>query len=206
MTASVRRHIDCAQCNTPLPRVLIHVPDFRPCPKCATPQWITAFPALLKPPAAVELSDAPVSDGEAGCFYHDHKKAVTVCESCGRFICALCRLDFNNRQICPACLQSGRSKGQLDDLDHTRPLHDSAALLIAVMPLVLFYPFVLTTIVTGPLAIFLSIRHWNKPTSVLGRTKARFNIAILLGCQQIAGWIFAGTVGFGQIVNIFSNV
>lgn len=206
MNTSLRRHIQCAQCNTALPREFVNNPDFRPCPKCSTPVATAAFPALLQPPAAAEPTNVPVVDGEASCFYHDQKKAETACESCGRFICALCRLELNDRQLCPACLQSGRAKGQMEDLDHSRPLYDSVALLVAALPLVLFYPFALATIITGPMAIFLAIRHWHKPTSILGRTKARFVIAIILGCLQISAWIAAGVIGFGRIYSYFGNV
>lgn len=206
MSAAVRRIIQCSRCNTPLPREHINASDVQPCPSCETPIEAHAFPALLRDPDAATAVTDPVMSGESSCFYHDHKKAVAACETCGRFICSLCRLDLHELMICPSCLQSGRVKGRMTNLEHSRTLYDSIALLMAVFPLILFYPLALATIVTGPMAIFLSLRHWRKPTSVLGRTKIRFVAAIIIGGLQIVAWIAAGIFGFGRIIRYFDNV
>jgi hypothetical protein len=44
------------------------------------------------------------------------------------------------------------------------------------------------TIFTAPIAIYLSIRHWNSPMSVTGRTKIRFILAIIISGFQILAW------------------
>jgi hypothetical protein len=38
-------------------------------------------------------------------------------------------------------------------------------------------------------AIYIAIRYWKAPTSILPRTKARFVIALILGVAQVVGWV-----------------
>jgi hypothetical protein len=59
------------------------------------------------------------------------------------------------------------------------------ALRLALFPMIIFY----FTIVTAPIAIYLSIRHWNSPMSAVGRTKVRFILAIVISGLQILAWI-----------------
>jgi hypothetical protein len=44
------------------------------------------------------------------------------------------------------------------------------------------------TILTAPIAIYLSIRHWNSPMSVIRRTKVRFILTIIISGFQILAW------------------
>jgi hypothetical protein len=44
------------------------------------------------------------------------------------------------------------------------------------------------TIVTAPIAIYLSIRHWNSPMGIIRRTKVRFILAIVISGLQIFAW------------------
>ena len=64
-------------------------------------------------------------------------------------------------------------------------MYDDLALSIAVLPLILIY----FTCITAPIAIYIAIRHWNAPLSVIPRTKVRFLIAIVIASLEIAGWI-----------------
>jgi hypothetical protein len=58
-------------------------------------------------------------------------------------------------------------------------------LLLSLVPLWV-WPF---TLLTAPAAIYVVIRHWNSPGSLITRGKARFVIAFLLALAQVAGWI-----------------
>ena len=44
------------------------------------------------------------------------------------------------------------------------------------------------TLVTAPAALFVAIRYWNAPRSIVHRTKIRLVAAIVLALMQIAGW------------------
>jgi hypothetical protein len=65
-------------------------------------------------------------------------------------------------------------------------LYDATALKLAFYPLLIFW----FTLVTAPIALYLAIRHWSSPTSIVGRTKTRFVLAITLSGLQILAWIF----------------
>ena len=69
-------------------------------------------------------------------------------------------------------------------MENRRTLYDTAALGTATLPL-LFFP---ATLVTAPVAIYLGIVSFWKPSSVVPRTRVRAWLAILLGLLQLAGW------------------
>lgn len=176
----------CPRCRTPLPPAQLNTGGFVPCAACAMPLWAEVFPALLRPVGSGTAGETIMVEGEASCFYHPQKQAAVPCASCGRFLCALCDVELNGRHLCPACLESGQRKGKLGDLENKRMLYDSAALSLAILPLLL-WPF---TIVTAPTAIGVAVYGWNRPGSVVPRTRVRAVLAILLALAQIVGWGF----------------
>jgi hypothetical protein len=163
------------------------MPDSGQCPACGAVVKVTVFPALYKPLSSGAVGEHVVMDDEASCFYHPQKKAVIPCDSCGRFLCALCDVELNEEHLCPNCLESGRKKGKLKHLDKERILYDNIALRVAVYPVILLF-FWFLTFITAPVAIVLSIRYWNKPTSMLPRTKIRFILAIVIAVAQLGLW------------------
>src|SRR5438874_13754528 len=88
-------------------------------------------------------------EGEAGCFYHPQKRAIIPCAACGRFLCALCDVELNDEHLCPVCLETGRKKGKLTQLETKRTLYDSSALILSVLPIICLWPL---SIVTAPAA------------------------------------------------------
>ncbi len=127
-------------------------------------------------------------DGEASCFYHPQKRASVPCAACGRFLCALCDVDLNGEHFCPACMDTGQKKGKLTQLENKRFLWDSAALGVALLPL-LMWPI---TMLTAPAAIVIAIAGWKKPSSMIPRTRVRLYAALLIAGAQIVGWSFLG--------------
>jgi hypothetical protein len=71
-------------------------------------------------------------------------------------------------------------------LENRRILYDNVALAVSAAPALLVWP----TLITAPMAIFLSIRYWNAPLSVVKRTKIRFVLAILFALTQFVFWGF----------------
>jgi len=177
--------ITCTKCMAPWPRERFNAADFLACPSCRRSLRVEVFPAFLRQPARGQTGENVVVEGESACFYHPHKRAAVPCEACGRFLCALCDCELNGQHLCPTCLETGKKKGKLKSLQNHRMLYDNAALALAVLPLLIFY----FTIVTAPMALYLSIRHWNTPSSLIPRTKMRFVLAILLASLQIVGWL-----------------
>ncbi|HEY1662131.1 MAG TPA: hypothetical protein VGI03_06905 [Verrucomicrobiae bacterium] len=176
--------IQCPKCRAWLLQDIFNQPELKPCPACGVPLRVEVFPAMFRKAAAVQMSETILVEGESSCFYHPGKKAVVPCDNCGKFLCALCDCDLRGQHFCPNCLETGKTRGKIKTLDNERTLYDSIALALAVYPLLIFY----FTLVTAPMALFVAIRYWKAPKSILRRTKVRFVIAMILATLQIAGW------------------
>jgi hypothetical protein len=93
-------------------------------------------------------------------------------------------VEFGDKHLCPACLDMGRKKGRIVNLDRHRVVYDSAVLRLALIPMITVW----FTAVTAPIALYLAIRHWNSPMSLVRRTRTRFMLAIGLSGLQIIAW------------------
>ena len=174
----------CTRCRSPLTAESVNLSQLAPCPRCRAPLQIEVFPALFRPITPGRDGDLLLVEGESSCFYHPQKKAVLPCQSCGRFLCALCDCELQGRHFCPTCLEAGRFKGKIKHLQHERTLYDGIALSLAVLPLLIFY----FTVITAPMALYVAIRYWNAPRSLVHRTRARYVFAILIAGLELVGW------------------
>src|SRR5437867_5418711 len=120
--------LNCGRCGTPLAVAALNTPDLVPCVSCGTAIRAIVFPSLLRKFTPGESAQTLVLDTQASCFYHAQKTAVVACESCGRFLCALCDVELHGKHFCPACLESGKRKGRLAFLEDRRMLYDELAL------------------------------------------------------------------------------
>ena len=154
------------------------------CGRCKADLQLEVFPALYRNDAA-RSGESLQRQNEASCFYHPDKRAEVLCSECGRFLCTLCDIPVAGRRLCPVCFDRARHREQMPELVSNRVLWDSIALSLTILPL-LFFPL---TIFTAPLAIYMSIRYWKAPSSLLPRTKIRFIAAIAFSGLQVAGWI-----------------
>lgn len=118
--------------------------------------------------------------GESACFYHDGRKAVTVCDACGRFLCGLCDCGLNGRHYCPPCLESGARKRTIEELESSRPLYGRQALVLAILPL----------FITGLAALFVVFRHWRTPGSLVHPQRWLMPTALVLASLQTLGYLF----------------
>jgi hypothetical protein len=80
----------------------------------------------------------------------------------------------------------GKKKRKMKSLETQRVLYDDIALALAIIPVIFIWP----TIITAPMSIFIALRHWKTPLSIVPRTKIRFIIAMFLSGLQITGWVF----------------
>lgn len=174
----------CPGCGAVLPDSAFNSPSPVPCESCGTRSQVRIFPALVNGTARVEFGDSLQTDAESGCFYHPEKRAITVCESCGRFLCSLCEISLSGRKLCPNCLEAGKDSERITELITCRTLYDSLALRLALWPLLMVF----ATIITAPMAIYVSLRYWKAPTSILGRTKIRFILALVIALVELGGW------------------
>lgn len=183
MTASLQ----CPKCKTPLTEAQLNLPDLTSCPGCSSLLQVVVFPALFRRMTPGRDGEALVVETEASCFYHPAKKALRPCESCGRFVCALCDCELHGEHFCPTCLETGKTKGKIKKLENTRTLYDSIALTLAVLPTPLFY----VTILTAPISLYIALRYWNAPRGILHRTRVRLILAVVFASLQMVGWGFA---------------
>lgn len=154
------------------------------CPRCGALLQLLIFPAFFRSTPSGQKPEGLLVEGESSCFYHPQKKAVLPCEHCGRFLCSLCDVEFNGRHLCPACLEVGQEKRTMTSLENHRIRYDTLSLVVALLP-ILVWPF---TFITAPAALFLALRHWNSPGSIVGSSKIRFVLAMLAALAQIAAW------------------
>lgn len=146
------------------------------CPSCGASVELTVFPALVRPPARVDVGEHLIVDGESTCFYHAAKKAATVCAACGRFLCSLCAVEISGEQMCPGCMESGMKKGKMRNLAREHVHYDELALLLAALGALLFF----LTPVVAPMSAYYIIRYWRAPLSAAPRRRWRFVLAGVL--------------------------
>lgn len=188
----------CPACLQALPPDFINRPAPESCPSCQRRVQLLVFPALFrkKKPAIPAVK----KEGEAGCFYYPDKPAVAVCDFCGVFLSDLCDLQINGKHICPSCYAKPANKAGLLPSDRTRTLFDGIAIGLAVVPffafglLSLLTAFILGflsifTIFTSLAAIFVAIRYWKTPGSVIPRSRVRYILAIVFASLQLLGWV-----------------
>lgn len=193
-------HLPCPKCRKPLEPPGSEGPGALRCPQCRTAFQFEALPALFAGPRIGRPGEALVDAGEASCYFHPEKRATIACESCGRFLCALCDLEVDGRHICPSCFSAGRKKGTLGSLDQFRISWPGLAILcVTVLPLG-FYPF--TPIFAACALVFLGIGV-KKPGSITGRRRiVSCMVAALLAVGEIAGSVYAGRA----LIRTFSSV
>jgi hypothetical protein len=177
--------VHCPKCRWELSEGIFNRQDLLPCPSCNTPLEVEIFPAFFRRIGHGQTAEALIVDGESSCFFHPEKKAIIPCAGCGRFLCALCDCELHGEHFCPPCLEAGRTKGKIKSIENQRTLHDNIALALAFYPILMW----VLTILTAPAALYLSIRHWNSPRSIVHRTKIRFVLAIIMAGLQITGWV-----------------
>jgi len=173
----------CPGCRTALPPDILGAEGETSCPRCHIPVEVEVFPALTRPLEAASGSAVQSAEGESTCFYHAGYRAAVPCDACGRFLCSLCDLEIGSRHLCPECIHRS-IQGPKATMTSERILWDRLALSLAVLPIFTFY----FTVVTAPAAIFIALRHWRSPGSLVSHGRWRFVVAVLCATLQLAGW------------------
>ncbi len=177
--------IACPNCRTIQPAATINTGELHPCPQCRVRIRADLFNAFHRPLDQEQTGEFVQEKGQAECFYHPGKKAMVPCADCGRLLCALCQVDFDGRSMCMSCLKAGRDKQKFTSLESRRILYDSLALNLAFWPMLFIFP----TLITAPAVIYVVLRYWKAPASILPRTRFRSILALLVACGQLVGWV-----------------
>ena len=183
----------CVSCGVALPggASVNDPPIERTCIACQTRQIVCHFPAQTRL-AARATDDAQAQTGDAVCFHHAERQAEAVCDSCGRFLCGLCRIDFNGRTLCPACLALTQTAAPAEAHIPRHIRYDKIALLC-----ILLSPFLyILSFVNAGISLFLCIRYWKRPQSILPVNRWRFVLAGSLSVLVLASWV----IGVGWMI------
>ena len=178
------RQIACTNCKAAIPPINFDG-DFHLCSTCG--QWLQVhiFPAFYREETTA-VAEPVLVEGQSSCFYHPHKSAIVGCESCGRFLCALCDVEIGGVHRCPRCLESGKRKQELQTLETEHVRYDRIALALTTVTF-LFWP---VTLLSAPLALYLVIRYWNRRSKILPGSRVIYVVAGLLAVAEIGGWTF----------------
>ncbi len=151
------------------------------CPVCFRETSIELFPAAFRTPQELDLPAQTPLDDEASCYEHPGRKAAGLCWRCGRFVCKLCEVELGTQTWCPVCLLDQHSEAA-ESLVRNRTLFDSIALALATLPMLVFlYP----SLLTWPIVMYLGIRHWKTPSSLVPRNKWRMVLALSVASVQM---------------------
>ena len=178
----------CPKCSSSLDPDQFSRGGGRSCWGCGVELIATTFPALWRGAGASEVGvDLTIGD-EAACFFHEGKQAQSICQSGGRYLCALCHTEIAGMSLCPSCLDKGVRKQEVAALEKRRFIAADAALLIAVLSLIL-WPL---SIIGGPAVLYIVIRYWNAPGSLVRRSKPRFIVSLFIAAVPflVAALIF----------------
>ena len=149
--------------------------------RCGVEARALVYPAIFRVHDG-SAGEAVQAVGESSCFAHEDKRAVASCDSCGRFVCALCRIEWGSRILCPKCVNAAEKRTDL--LVRSRSHFDAMALALALGSVLLFT----LSLFTAPIAIYLAIRAFRAPRSLVPRTMIRAWIALVLSVLELGGW------------------
>jgi hypothetical protein len=171
--------ISCPKCSHQIQAASFNKPP-EACPGCGSEISVAAFASLISGPSDSGAGERILISDQASCFYHPNKKATVPCENCGRFLCALCNVDFGGKSLCPACIEGGQHDDAQNNTDATRILWDKLAIFLAIVP----------TILTQLIALFLTLRYWSSPISIPPRHRLRWRwiLAVIIAFLEL--WFF----------------
>ena len=180
--------VTCNACHAALDADVFNTPGLVPCPSCQASTSALVFPAFQRGLIPGNSGEALLDESDASCFYHPQKKAAVHCDRCGRFLCALCDLALGDEHICPVCLEVGRHKRKLPNIEKSRVLYDSIALALVAYPTLLFLVCWMAFPLTAIAALVIAIRYWRAPRSIVQPSKARSIVAIVGAVLQLVAW------------------
>jgi hypothetical protein len=154
------------------------------CTLCGSHNTVYAFPAMLA--AGSAYRQEPALEGEASCFDHPNKRALSACRQCGRFVCQLCSVEYGSEVWCPSCVAGRSGQAREANLEPSRTLYDSLALSLPLISLVV-WPL---TAVAAPATLVIAAARWSRPLSILRRSRWRFVVAIAIAILEIGGWVW----------------
>ncbi len=101
----------CPRCRSDLDPARVDS-GFQSCPRCGGYFDATRFEPP-EPRVSVRAVEEAGPGGAASCAAHRGNVATSNCGRCGVFMCDLCRIDVDERVLCPACFERLSAEGAL---------------------------------------------------------------------------------------------
>lgn len=139
-----------------------------------------------------------VEDGAATCFFCEGRTASAACESCGRFLCERCQVDWAGHVTCLTCVHANRELRDNDLFKSRRVLYDNLALLVLLAPLAVPVYGVFFSVVLSPVALYLALRHWGASRGIVPRGRARLIAVVVIAGLMLVG----GVIGVGALFHL----
>ncbi|MBZ5601362.1 MAG: hypothetical protein LAO79_03565 [Acidobacteriia bacterium] len=177
--------VTCGECSFPIPAEAWNREDGALCPGCRQRILAAVFPSMERSRAGA-VPEQVAEATEASCFFHPQSRASVPCSHCGRFLCNLCDIELDGAHLCPSCFRAGVKKKKIESVETQRVMYDSIALAAATLPALLFWP----VIFGAPAALYITIRRWRTPLSILPRTRIRFVLAAIFALAEIGAVAF----------------
>ena len=168
----------------PLPKWELRNGEAANCTSCGSRNTVRLFPAALTQGAAAHAETA--LEGEAACFDHPGKRAVSACRQCGRFVCQLCAVEFGEGVWCPSCVAGSRGTARPAKSEASRTLWDTWALAIPFALLVV-WPL---TVLSLPAVAALTFMKWKQPISLVRRWRWRFGVGLTAALAEDGLWLW----------------
>lgn len=184
----------CHFCQTPLAPERVDDGGGVACGHCERPTQLVVFAAILGGSAGTPAHQVDAHLQGASCFYSPEKLATGECRNCGAWISEEWTARWGAEVYCLKCLEHLRQRGADASFAEGIVLWDSVALFLALVP----YSLVLTFVgfFTAPAALFLTVRHWGSPRSMVHVWRWRFVVAVVMSVLMlgILGAIIVGAI------------
>ncbi|HVS29849.1 MAG TPA: hypothetical protein VMS98_00200 [Thermoanaerobaculia bacterium] len=189
--------VRCPCCRQQIDAAAIQTSRHAVCPAC-----LGEFNAVrFDPPARVAALPRLVTgtlDAGQPCASHARNAAVTSCQRCGSFMCALCRIDVDGRTLCPTCFDRLSTEGSLHSTRTTFRDYSGLASVSATAGCLLV---VVLGLLFGPLTIYYAVKAF-KLKKEMGEEdgKGFLWVAITFGViETVVGIFFLGALVMGML-------
>jgi len=181
--------IRCPRCRRRIEVASIATSPQAECPLCRGSFEAVRFEPPVRVAVAPQTIGTTLTESQP-CAAHPLNAAVTSCERCGSFMCSLCRIDVDNRTLCPSCFERLSSDGSLESTRTTfRDFSGLASLTATAGCLMMIFG-----VLFGPLAIYYGVKGV-KQKKAMGESDGLVSLwaAIVVGGIECAIGIFFAT-------------
>jgi ribosomal protein L37AE/L43A len=170
----------CPACKAPLDAGSLHSGVMQ-CPWCRRTFEAAVFQPREMHHALVQVVTETPEGIAAACANHARNAAVTNCQRCGLFICALCELKVGQETYCPTCFDRMRGEGALEGLARYRDFATMSisAAVIGLLCFTLGAPI-------GALSVYWAFKGIRQRRNE-GRSSAGVIVAMVFGILEILG-------------------